>query len=101
MAERMDLESRLIDIMKTNHVYYQPPETIKMKYPAIVYFLDDINHLYANDSKYKEDRSYTITLIDRNPESIYIDDILALPYCSFDRHFVTDNLNHFIFNIFW
>ena len=97
----MDLEACLIDILGSTNVYYQPPESIKMKYPAIVYFLDDINHLYADDFKYKENRRYMITLIDRNPESIYIDDILALPYCILDRHFVTDNLNHFIFNIFW
>ena len=97
----MDLQKCLSDILGSDEVYYQAPESKKMSYPSIVYFLDDINHLYANDKKYKEKRRYMITLIDRNSESSFIDDILALPYCSFDRHYIIDNLNHFIFNIFW
>ena len=30
-------------------VYFQPPSTVKMKYPAIVYALDDIENTFAND----------------------------------------------------
>ena len=32
--------------------YFQPPESIKMNYPAIVYSLDDVDKTYANDGVY-------------------------------------------------
>ena len=32
--------------------YFQPPESVKMSYPAIVYSLDDIDKTYANDGVY-------------------------------------------------
>lgn len=101
MADRIELQQCLVDILGSEEVYYQPPETIKMSYPAIVYNLDDLSFLHANNNKYKEKRRYAITLIDRNPESSFIDDILQLQYCTFDRRYIIDNLNHFIFNIFW
>ena len=101
MASRMDLQRELKSILGTSQVYYQSPENLKMSYPAIVFFIDDINNNYANDHKYLQHNRYMITLIDRNPESEYVDSILALPYCSFDRHYIIDNLNHFIFEIYW
>jgi hypothetical protein len=30
-----------------------------------------------------------------------VDDILALPYCQFDRSYVSDNLNHFVFTLYF
>ena len=40
--------------------YFQPPESIKMNYPAIVYSLDDIDKTYANDGVYLSNRKYSL-----------------------------------------
>lgn len=101
MATRMDLHKVLHDILGSSNVYYQPPESMKIKYPAIVYFLDNVDFLFADNIKYKRMDRYTIQLITRDPEPNFIDDILELNYCNFERSYVTDNLNHFIFEIFW
>ena len=41
MANRLDLQALLEDLLGSRNVYYQPPESDKMNYPAIVYALED------------------------------------------------------------
>lgn len=106
MANRLDLHETLckvIDITESDgdrHVYYRPPESIKMKYPAIVYNRDNIDLKYANNGVYKKVPSYSVILIDKNPESEYVDKLLEIPYCSYGTEYVSSNLNHFTFKIY-
>lgn len=81
------------------HVYFQPPESVKMKYPAIRYKLKGYKTVFASDCGYRIVPIYEATLIDRDPDSIYVNQILSLPYCSFDRSYASNNLNHFVFTI--
>ena len=81
--------------------YFQPPETLKMKYPAIVYSLNDVENFYADDGVYLSKRVYSLTLIEKNPDSEYISKLLSLPTCNYDRHYVSDNLNHDVFEIYF
>ena len=100
MASRLDLHNKLKEVLGSNNVYFQPPPSKSMNYPAIVYALSDINNVFANDSVYKQSRSYEITLIDPNPDSEYITKLSRLPTCRFNRHYKADNLNHYLFTIF-
>ena len=77
--------------------YFQPPETIKMKYPAIVYALDDIENAFADDGVYLSHKKYSVTVIDKNPDSLLIDTMAKLPTCRFNRHYKSENLNHYVF----
>ncbi len=72
-----------------------------MNYPAIVYGLEDIQNDHANDGVYLSNRRYSVTLIDKNPDSLFIDTIAKLPACRFDRHFKSENLNHWIFSLYF
>ena len=100
MLDRLDLHERFCDILGSRNVYFQPPESIKMAYPAIVYSLGSMRKRYANNGGYFLQLSYEVTLIDMNPDSEYVDKILELPYSSFDRPYVSDNLYHFVFTIY-
>ena len=51
MAGRLELQSKLEELLGTRNVYYQPPESIKIGYPAIVYFKNNIVNRYANDGR--------------------------------------------------
>lgn len=82
-------------------VYFQPPESVKMKYPAIVYNLDGIKNTYANGGVYLSQRSYSVTVIDPDPDSPIVGKVAALPTCRFNRHYERDNLNHDVFTIFF
>lgn len=101
MGTRLDLHEVLCDILGSRSVYFQPPASVKMTYPAIVYGLSGIDSNHANNSPYRQVRSYTVTLIDKNPDSPIIGDLSRLPACRFDRHYVADNLNHYVFTLYF
>lgn len=101
MSNRLKLHELLCEVLGSRQVYFQPPESVKMKYPAIVYSRNNIGNEHANDSVYMQSPSYTITVIDKNPDSEIVDKISRLPMCRFDRHFTADNLNHDTFTIYY
>lgn len=98
---RLELQSLLEDILGSRNVYFQPPESVRMKYPAIVYRLNSVQNRYADDMPYLRNKSYRVTVIDKNPDTKIPDRIGELPLCRFDSHFVSDNLNHYIFTIYF
>ena len=101
MGQRVDLHKKLCDILGTTNVYFQPPETIKIKYPCIIYERSSNNVKFADDNPYTTRRRYTLTVIDKDPDSELPDKISMLPLCTSDRMFTTDNLNHYVFNIYY
>ena len=52
MANRLELQAIFEDLRGSQNVYFQPPESIKLKYPAIVYSRSDIQNEHADDSVY-------------------------------------------------
>lgn len=94
MASRLELQSKLEELLGSRNVYYQPPENIKMLYPAIVYSKDDIDIKYADNNNYNKINKYNIIVIDKLPDNSVINKILELPLSSYDRHYNEDNLNH-------
>lgn len=107
MGKRESLQLKLetiIDITEPNgdkHVYFNSPSGHNMVYPAIRYKLKIINDSYANNSVFLQQKAYELTLIDRNPDSVYVDKILQLPYCKFDRFYPADGLNHWTFTLYY
>lgn len=101
MGTRTELQYTLETLLGSRQVYYQPPETVKMEYPAIVYQKESINTRHADDGKYSNMKRYTITVISKKPDELVLDMLLALQYCSYDRHYVIDNLHHDVFTLYF
>lgn len=101
MKTRESLNDELKKILGNGNVYFQPPESIKLKYPCIIYSLKDMNITNANNRKYLRNRKYELMLIDKDPDSVYVDKILNFQYCRLGNIYVTDSLNHFIFELFY
>ena len=100
-ARRLILQNELEELMGNRHVYYDPPENLKMEYPAIRYSKSKIDRRHANDKIYKKMTRYELIVISRKPDSPVIDDLLELPYCSYDRHYVSDNLHHDVLTLYY
>ena len=100
MANRLNLQTLLEEIMGNRNVYFQPPESLKLNYPAIVYERNNINNTFADNIVYKQDWQYAITVIDSNPDSEIVKKVSMLPGVRFSRHFKSDNLNHDVFLIY-
>lgn len=101
MASRLELQTLFEDLLGSRNVYYQPPASVFMSYPAIVYSRNDIENDFADDSVYNQRIAYQVTVIDENPDSEYVKKVSMLPKCSYDRHFVSDNLNHDVFTLYF
>lgn len=99
MLSRLKLQTLLEDILESRNVYFQPPESMKINYPAIIYGLDNIDNVFANDKVYLSKRKYLITVIDEDPDSLIVSKISVLPSCRFNRHFKSENLNHNVFTL--
>lgn len=98
---RLDLHNILVGILGSQNVYFQPPESISLSYPCIVYRRSSIRTDYANNNPYSLKKMYSVTLIEKDPDSDIPDQIASLPTAIHDRYYTTDNLNHNVFNIFY
>lgn len=101
MSTRLELHELLCDILGSRNVYFQPPESVRMQYPAIVYSRDDIENQHADNGAYIQSTAYQLIVIDKDPDSEIVEQVKKLPCCSFDRHYAADNLNHDAFTIYF
>lgn len=92
---------KLEELFGSRHIYYQPPENLKMEYPAIRCSKSDIVSENADNIKYLMYDAYDLVVISKKPDDPVIKKILGLPYTSYDRHYVSDGLNHDIIRIYW
>lgn len=98
-TNRNELHDILVEILGSNHVYFDPPEKFKMAYPAIVYYKNPVKSTFADDKPYKHTHGYTVTLIDEDPDSEIFDKMIELPMCIHDNHFTSNGMNHDVFII--
>lgn len=72
-----------------------------MTYPCIVYTRMDSYVDHADNLRYFFKKRYSAMVIDRNPDSLIPDLVESLPFTRFDRSYVVDTLNHFVFNLYF
>lgn len=101
MSKRLELHNKLVELFDNDHVYYQPPENLKMEYPCIRYSKSDITSRHADNINYVNKTSYEIVVIDKHPDNAVIEKILELPLSSYDRHYISDNINHDVIRIYY
>lgn len=101
MSSRTSLQSLLETALGSSNVYFQPPTSVRMAYPAIVYSLERPDVLHADNIKYRNYKCYRLTYIHKNPDDPIYDTIEDLPLCSFDRRYVSENLYHDVFTIYY
>lgn len=106
MNDRLDLDEVLAGIIGITesdgdrHIYLNPPPSVRMRYPAIKYSLNNIDPKYANDGAYMLSPSYQVILIDPDPDTKYLEPILRIQHCRFNRFYIANNLNHWVFTIY-
>lgn len=108
MASRHELHDILVDIVRSvgmesaeNRVYFQPNENVQMIYPCIVYKGDGGDSQHADNIPYVKKRRYMITVIDQDPDSKISEKVSDLSLCTYERDYTSDNLNHFVYNIYF
>jgi hypothetical protein len=101
-TRRLALHAKLCELLGSKKVYFQPPESVRMKYPAIRYNLTSGDTRYADNGAYNHQRRYEVTVIEKNPDIPWDEKMLnAFQYCSFERMYAAENLNHWQFSLYY
>nr|DAQ20071.1 MAG TPA: tail completion protein [Caudoviricetes sp.] len=101
MDSSLTLQTMLEELLGSRNVYFQPPESLKLNYPAIVYSRSTIRNTHADNNVYKQDNLYELIVIDEDPDSEIVAKMSQLSLCRHTRHYKSDNLNHDVFNLYW
>ena len=83
------------------NVYFQPPTGTKLNYPCIIYNLNKINVLHADNDPYHVHDKYDVTYITRDPDDPNIHNLAMIHLCSFDRSYASDNLHHYAYSLYY
>ena len=82
-------------------VYFQPPPTVQLVFPCIIYHLDDVEELYANNKTYKAHDRYLVTVVDPDPDSTIHHFLRDMELTRFSRFYTADNLNHYVYEVYY
>ena len=98
---RMALRERILAATEIPNLYYQPPESVKLSYPCIIYSLGGVETAHANNCPYWTALKFDLLLIDKDPSSVYAGRLFdGLCGCKLTRAYTADNLNHWAFSIY-
>lgn len=108
MGLRLNLHQLLVDILGTqdepadqSRVYFQPPANVKMLFPCFTYSRDSTEAVFADNNPYRLSKRYQVTYIDHNPDSDIPEKVSMLPMSTHNTTFVADNLNHYVFTLYF
>ena len=102
MDRRLTLQEELEKVLGNRNVYFQPPETLKMKYPCIRYSKTRPMVQHADNTMYFNKAHYELIVMDTDPDTDIPDRLAeALPYCYIDRYYKSNNLTHCALDLYF
>lgn len=102
MGSRLKLHEELCAILGTRNVYFDPPESVKMKYPCIRYSKGKPDQKKANNKVYVNTNRYEGVVIDEDPDSEIPSNLVAhFMMCSTDKGYTANNLHHTPFTLYY
>lgn len=99
-GRRIKVSQMLHNVLGSNNVYFDPPESVKMKYPAIVYRRGKIDTVNADNRKYLGYDRYEVTFIRKDADNEVLDALLELPCCEHNRPYKASDLYHDVFTLY-
>lgn len=100
MASRLKLQEFLKTLV--DNVYFQPPESVMVKRPCIIYHLSSPDTTHADDGVYSVHKKYTVMLVHTNPDNTIIDELMRLPLCRMQGDpYIKDGLYHYVFELYY
>lgn len=101
MARRVDLQQELTEIVGEGRVFFEPLESTKLRYPCLVYSLSYMYITHADNTPYRHDDRYQLTLITKDPDDDLIGKVaMGLPGVRFDRAYRSGSLHHYVYQLY-
>lgn len=97
-----ELVEKCYKLPGVNHVYFEPPEDLRMQYPCIRIKRVNADSTYASNKVYKIDDRYDLIYITREPDSTLVHDILwTFEKVRHTRSYTANNLRHEQYTLFY
>ena len=100
-SRRVQLQKNLENLLGSRNVYFQPPTGTRIAYPCIIYKLDSATDQHAEDKIYRRLYRYSLTYITKDPDDPMTDISDRIRWCIVGRLFTTDNLNHYVYTLYY
>lgn len=100
MARRLDLQQELSELISPAKVYFEPPETMKLSYPCLVYSVSNIDIKHADNTPHVLNWRFQLTYITTDPDDPAVDKLSRLSAVRFDRSYRSGSLQHFVFQLY-
>lgn len=94
---RLDLSAKLKTLCQ--NVYFNPPSSLLMSYPAIVYTRRDIDAKSADNEIHVVTEIYQLTIISHDPDEPLVNLVSRIPRTNYIRDYRAEGLNHTLFSI--
>lgn len=102
MERRHKLHKELESILGSDKVYFQPPASVHLVYPCIIYRRGNCVSTFSNNMPYNFTKQYDITYITKDPDDPMVEKIAkAFQMIEHDRFYTADNLNHDVFTLYY
>lgn len=93
--------SQLLHTLPVKDVIFQPSESVKLKYPCVLYDFNGYKDFFGNDGRHIVRERYTVKHIYKDPTENLRTTIRGLfVYVDFDRTFINDNLYHDVYTVY-
>lgn len=97
---RLNLQQQLLKLAPK--AWYQKPPSNQMTYPCFVYKAIEPNVVRADNKAYLFTPQYEILYISATEnDDIWETMLNTFDYCSVGRKYVSDNLYHYVFNVYY
>lgn len=104
VQRRRELQTKLETLLGSKNVYFQPPPNTMLKYPCFVYERYTPYTESADNTLYRIVGHYSVTYMDSNVEramAMQTKILTSFDCISVERNFISDNLNHDVYNIYY
>ena len=102
MNRRFELHAKLETLIQSKHVYFQPPASVRLVYPCVVYTIGEGDVKRGNESIYQYVNSYILTLIYKHTTIAILDKVLKeVEMCKLNTTYCSENLNHYVFTVYY
>ena len=101
MDKRLKLQSELEKLVGEN-VYFQPPASIRLVYPCVIYNLAVGDIRRADNTIYTYTSRFELLFIFKQPNMEIVEKVMrTFTMCSISRIYIADNLYHYAFNLYY
>lgn len=103
MATRLELSDELHKLLGSKNVYFQPPESLKMKYPAFIYDYGKPVIDRADNTVYNVTNQYSLMYVSPKLDMDFVISVVKhFRMCSLDRApYAVDGLYHAVFTLYY